>query len=168
MDKIYKLDAPYPEITECENNPFYVSLLLNLYASAQSELTAVLQYVYQVHYFEPINEQTAADVEEIGLVEMSHIELLAEAIIAFGGTPRYISSRGMYYTTKSVDYTKDYVSMLLSDLNGEKAAIKAYGDSASMVKNAQLKDLLLRIQADEELHYKIFEKLLIDAKSMMV
>lgn len=161
MEKLYRLEAPYPEIKDKQPNGFYVSLLLNLYASAQSEMTSVLQYVYQAHYFEEISTEIANDLEQIAVVEMLHIKLLQRAMITFGGTPRYMSSRGIYYSARSVDYSKDFASMLLNDISGENGAIKAYRDAADMVSDEDLKALLLRIKADEELHYKLFESILL-------
>ncbi|MEG1805179.1 MAG: ferritin-like domain-containing protein [Clostridia bacterium] len=163
MDYQFKVNTPYPELKGKENNSFYVSLLKNLYAGKNSELTAILQYIYQAHYFEPINAETADAILKISLVEMEHLELLANAIIFFGGDPKYVSSKDMFFSAKAVDYSKEYTEMLIADMEGEKAAIQAYGDTASIVKNDSLKRLLLRIRYEEELHYAIFERLLTNA-----
>ncbi len=168
MEIITKLDSPYLHIEKTEPNKFYVSILQNLYSGGKSELTAVLQYVYQTHFFESVKPNVAKVVLDIAVVEMEHLELLAEAIISYGGDPKYVTNRSMFYTSRVVEYNKDYVSMLLSDLTQEKLAIKAYKDAGSMVKDPKLKEFLYRIQLDEELHYKAFESMLVDAKSLMI
>lgn len=168
MEKLYKLEAPYPELTAKKPNKFYVSILTNLYASCQSEMTAVLQYTFQEHYFEKTDQQAADDVIQIAIVEMHHLELLAHAIICYGGKPKYVNSKNMYYSAKAVDYSTDYITMLLSDLTEEKKAIAAYNNAISMISDKDLKALLNRINDDEKLHYKIFEGLLMQAQSLML
>ncbi len=164
MKKSYRLETPYPSLSEKSPNGFYVSLLLNLYASAKSETTAVLQYVYQSHYFNAYSEELSKTLIGIAIAEMHHVDLLQSAIISFGGCPKYISPRGIYYSTRSVDYSTDFAAMLLSDISDEKAAIKAYRDAAELVSDDELKELLLRIMTDEELHHKIFEGILLQTK----
>lgn len=164
MKNLYRLETPYPVLSEKSPNRFYVSLLLNLYASSASEMTAVLQYAYQSHYFKTYSEELEKVITGISIVEMQHINLLQNAIMAFGGQPKYISPRGIYYSARSVDYASDFAPMLLSDISSEKAAVKAYKDAAELVSDNELKELLLRIMEDEELHCKILEGILLQTK----
>lgn len=160
MNYRVKLDAPYPELRGKNNNNFYVSLLKNLYAGKNGELTAVLQYTYQTHFFEAVDAETADIILQIAIVEMEHMAQLAKAIIFFGGDPKYVSGKDAYFCTKSIDYVKGYNEMLLSDLEGEKSAIADYANTANSVNNMSLKQLLLRIKFEEEMHYSILAKLL--------
>ncbi len=155
-----QLDVPYPKIIRSENNPFYVSLLQNLYADNKGELSAILQYTYQTSIFSKSSKEIAKTIMGIAIVEMDHMAELANAIICFGGDPQYRNSKGIFYNTKEICYCNDQTGMLLSDLQNEKYAIKAYGDTASMVPDQTLKALLLHIQAEEEMHQHAIEKLL--------
>jgi len=42
----YKVDKPYPTVKIDSLNPYYASLLLDDYASMDSEYTAISQYVF--------------------------------------------------------------------------------------------------------------------------
>ena len=161
MKKEIKLDCPYPKITRSENNPFYVSLLQNLYANDISELQAILQYTYQANEYSKSNSDIARTIMQIALVEMDHLAELANAITCFGGNPQFKNSKGVYYNAKSACYCTEPTGILLQDLQDEKRAVKAYGDAASMIQDHTLKSLLIHIQTEERLHQRAFEELLL-------
>lgn len=163
MEKTFSLNTPYPTLSEKQPNGFYVSLLLSLYSSSASEMTAVLQYGFQSHYFKVYSEELEKTINGIAISEMKHLSLLQGAIIAFGGCPKYVSPRGIYYCARSVEYSTDLPSMLLSDVASEKATVKAYLNAAELVSDDELKSLLLRIKEDEELHIKLLENILLKA-----
>lgn len=54
-----------------------------------SEITAIKQYLYHYFVLEEVNEEVADLLECVSLVEMHHMELLAETIRLLGVDPRY-------------------------------------------------------------------------------
>ncbi|NLC53912.1 MAG: peptidoglycan-binding protein, partial [Firmicutes bacterium] len=84
--KNYTLPVPYPEPRVVAPNAFYAQLLLEDYAGMVSELTAVHQYLYNHYYFE---KELSGMVKSIAIVEMKHLELLAETILLLGEAPEY-------------------------------------------------------------------------------
>lgn len=88
---IYKCayPAPYPEVRVARPNKEYAYLLLEDYAGMVSELTAVCQYSYHHFVLENENREVADALSCIALVEMHHLEILAETIVMLGVDPRY-------------------------------------------------------------------------------
>jgi bacterioferritin len=64
-------------------------LLLEDYAGAVSELTAINQYFYHHLVFEDKYEDLAELEECISIIEMMHLELLGETILMLGVDPKY-------------------------------------------------------------------------------
>ena len=82
MDKsCYRANLPYPEVCVEHKNKFYASLLLDDYASCTSEYTAIAQYVY-AHV--KTEDECIQDVFlGIAIVEMCHLDLLADVILQY-------------------------------------------------------------------------------------
>lgn len=162
MEKhICRLPDPYPEIICSGNNPHDVQLLQPLYAGLNSELTAILQYGYQHIVLHNSCEEVAKLLSEISIVEMHHLELLAKAICAMGGNPRYVNpSIRSWWNAGAVNYDQNLCAALLANLKGETEACNAYRNTARQVKNTSLCALLNRIAADEKLHIDLFTQMI--------
>ena len=71
-----RIDKPYPEITCASDSPMTVGILKNLAFSRASELSAILQYIYQSVIADKSMSEVADILEEIGIVEMTHMDML--------------------------------------------------------------------------------------------
>ena len=151
---------PYPEIREAHYDPIAVREIKKNYCSIKSETTAVLQYVY--HHF--VSNRFAKEISrifrKIGIVEMTHMDLLAAAMICFGGDPKFFDKSGAALSGGWLNYGKSLKHMLLLNLESEAAAAAGYRKSAKIVKNASLQELFLRLADDEDLHFEILRKLI--------
>jgi len=155
-----ELDIPYPEPRVVERNLYYAKLLLDDYSGPASELTAVHQYLY--HYFTLDKEYPdVAELEEcIAIVEMRHMELLAETILLLGGDPRfwYIRFRPVYWNASLPYYGRGICDRLRADIAAEEEAIKNYRKHQEMIDDPHIKALLERIIMDEQHHLKLFRQ----------
>lgn len=154
-----RLDKPYPKILNATNDQMAVNILKNLAGSRTSELTAVLQYIYQSVIADKSADEIGAIFEEIGIVEMTHLDLLMHAITDFGGTPKYEDSQGNQFNSNYINYTVKLKEMLNNNILAEQRAIEQYNEAIKRVKNESLKELFRRIIQDEELHIKVFKYL---------
>lgn len=160
-----KLDIPYPIIKVEEKNPYYADLLSQDYAGDVSELTASLLYSYQHFEIFDKNEEFAKIIEEISIVEMTHLEILGKTIKLLGKNPVYKtceSQRGncVMWSSNNVIYDKDLKDMLKTDIRTEKLAIKNYEHHMEIIDDKYIKEILKRIILDEKRHLQIFETLL--------
>ena len=121
-------------------------------------LAAVLWFWYPLHK-KQVDENIAEIFEEISIVEMEHAQLLMDAIVEFGGIPKYINSKNQPFTTSYLNYDLKLKDMLENNIADEQQAIKEYTMYANMVTNPSLKALLLRIAEDEKLHLQTFKSL---------
>lgn len=162
MEKmVYKMADSYPEVTACCPNPRDVALLRPLYAGACGELTAILQYSYQHVVLEKCNDDISEILMQIAIVEMHHLELLAEAICALGGDPKYYNPESNnWWNAGAVNYEQCLCKALLCNLKGETDTHRAYMETACKVKTPCLAALLRRIAADEKCHMEIFTHLI--------
>jgi len=149
----------YPEITNAVNDPRTVMILKDLLSSREGEISGIMQYFYQSRIAKEVDTNIAGLLEEIAIVEMEHMELLMDAIIAFGGTPKYDNSKGQPFSANYINYSTKLKQMLEANIMGEEQAIKDYLNAQRLVENQSLKDLLERIVEDEKLHLNAFRNI---------
>lgn len=158
----YIIDAPYPEPKVEGKSIQYANLLLQDYAGAVSEFTAISLYSYQHFVSDDRYKEYAKIIGEISMVEMKHLELLGETIKLLGVKPAYVSSVcpcGQIWTASYVNFTDKIKEMLLEDIKAEQKAIANYKYHLSLISDKYIKKLLERIIPDEQLHLKIFKEL---------
>jgi len=156
--------APYPEVRVVEPNPKYAQLLLEDYAGAVSELTAICQYSYHHFVLEDENREVSELLNCISLVEMHHLEILAETIYQLGVDPRYRiiekNNTEKYWDSSFVYYGTALCDQLTADLAGEWAAIANYRKHQNMIKDPYVKRILERIILDEMHHIVLFNQVI--------
>jgi bacterioferritin len=154
----YKVDKPYPKVEIKCFNAYYASLLMDDYASNNSEYTAISQYVF-AHIL--AGEKNIADTFlGIGIVEMDHLDMLADVILDLGVYPKFVSGDGEVWNSRFVPYGNSTKERLELAIKGEYAAIDQYREHICKIKDKEINELLERIILDEQLHIKIFKKLL--------
>jgi bacterioferritin len=156
----YASREPYPEIKPAKRSKMAVDLLLEDYSGNVSELTATLQYMYHNFVEKPANENLANLLEKTAIVEMIHMEVLADAIIALGGKPIYKTGdyfNPKYWSSDLVVYGKNLEDRLKSDLDSEYKAIRKYREHISRIDDPNIQALLKRIILDEEVHVALFK-----------
>ncbi len=154
-----RINKPYPEIVGAVDDSNTVAILKNLANSRIGEMVASSQYVFQSVVADKTNEEIAEIFEEIGVVEMMHLDMLMHAISDFGGVPRYEDANGNYFNTANLNYSLRLADMLDNDIRAETIAIDNYMLAIDKVKNQSLKDLFARIIEDEQRHIEIFKKI---------
>ena len=158
----YALKEPYPPVKVSNRNVFYAQLLLDDYASNTSELNAINQYLYHHFRFKNKNLNDIAELEKgISIVEMNHLEILAELILKLGGDPRYRGFRNnnnQYYNAGYVYYGSSILEMLAADIDAEKGAIIQYRQHIEQINDPYIKAILQRIIKDEEYHFSLFSE----------
>lgn len=155
-----RVDKKYPEITNAKNDPNTVAILKNLASSANaSELLGILTYVFQSVVADKSAEDIAKVLEEISVVEMTHLDMLLHAITEFGGVPKYEDAMGRQFHTNYINYNLRLKDMLDQNIMAETRAIENYSNAINKVSNESLKALFARIIEDEECHIKIFKYL---------
>jgi len=145
--------APYPEVTGVPD-PATVALLKEDYAGAGGEITAILQYVYQQGRLDD-DPALANAILQIAIVEMMHLDMLGDAIVALGGKPSFDDGH-FYWDASKVDYAQDLKGMLQANIAAEKNAIETYEKHSALTENESVKALLARIAQDEQLHLQFF------------
>ena len=161
-----KLDKPYPEIVNAEDDALTVNILKNLASSRTGELAGVMQYIYQSVIADKTNEDIASVFEEIGVVEMMHLDMLMHAITAFGGLPKFEDANGNFFNTANLNYSDRLIDMLENNIRAETMAIDNYLVAIDNVNNESLKRLLERIIEDERRHLEIFNRIKSSVKFM--
>ncbi|MCX7921975.1 MAG: ferritin-like domain-containing protein [Clostridia bacterium] len=154
---------PYPKVGNVDKNPQYVKLLMDDYAGKDSELTAITQYTFQHFTNGGGNVEVARTVLAIAKAEMKHYALLGEAIEKLGGDPECKGGHenmGNYWNGKNPNYGISPKEMLEANIQAEKTAIENYTKHAELIDEPDIKNLLLRIKRDEEIHLQLYTNLL--------
>lgn len=152
-----KINKPYPELSEIEEDMQTVSVLKNLANGRFGEMNGVLQYIYQSVIADKTKQEIAEIFEEIGIVEMLHLDMLMHAISEFGGNPKYEDSHGNPYSASMLNYATKLSEILNNNIKAETMAIENYRMAIQKVKNRSLKELFERIIEDEQRHIEIFK-----------
>ena len=154
---VYVDPAPYPTVDK-GSDPNTVKMLKEDFAGAVSEMTAVSQYVYQ-NILSTDNKAFANAILQIGIVEMSHLDMLGDAILALGGNPTF-GNGTVFWQGKLVNYARTLPEMLRADIESESQAIANYERHAAGTNNSSVRALLKRIIQDEQLHVRFFRETL--------
>lgn len=151
MDNEFSLLLPYPTVTSARDERD-LNALYDLYSGRFSEMTATSTYVYQ----SIISGKSclARLLGGIAMVEMRHIDLLGKTILALGGDPVF-AGRYNYFSGRYADYEKEVKTFLQNDILAEQNAAESYRAAAEQSANPELKDLLIRIAMDEDLHVEL-------------
>lgn len=166
--KDYYIDKPYPDIT-VKHLPFEVVVILKrIYAGSKSEITSIMQYVYQKNIFSsvPSLSNLKEALEEISVKEMQHYEILARIMVGANIDPKncvYIDGNVDicdFWKSNYVDYTKDIIKMLESDIALEQKAIVEYAELIATTSDENLKQIIERIIEDEKTHIEYFRAVL--------
>ena len=159
------LPVSYPEPGVKAANQYYAKLLLEDYTGTVSEMTAINQYLYHYFTFHSKYQQLAELEECIAIIEMKHLELLAETILLLGVTPEFrtfspAQARNIpaYWNASIVYYGINVCDRLASDITAEMQAIQNYRKHQQMIEDPYIKQLLERIIMDEQYHLKLFHE----------
>lgn len=156
-------DLPYPDLSgltvDCKN----ARIIMPAYADSKSEMTAVLQYIFQsINFNVAGNDKYAAALEEIAIAEMKHLDMLGEALLRMGVSPTYVRRPPElceFYSTCNVDYSVRPAAMLAADITAENEAIRSYEQMLCKIDNPTLNALISRILLDERMHLKAFKEM---------
>lgn len=152
---MYKSNLPYPDIKVEKENIEYAKLLMYPYASMISEDTATHLYMYQSFI---LDDNIGKILENIAIVEMHHLEMLAKTINLLGLKPEY-KSNDIPWTSNYVNYNTNLKDILKINIEAETLAIKNYQNLIKVINDKYIKKMLERIIVDEEIHLKIFNDL---------
>jgi len=168
MPKSIQVNLPYPTTDGICADAISLRIVSSAYASPESELNAVLQYIYHSMNFERHGYKDIADtLTGIAIAEMHHLKILGSLILALGAQPvyaQYPASGFNFYSAKYVAYSRSLKNMLEDDIIGERHAISGYEKMLKCLKNEQVKEIIARIVQDEKLHLETLEGLLKDFK----
>lgn len=156
-------DLPFPDLSHLTENYKNARIIMPAYADCKSEMTAVLQYIYQsIRFGVEGNERYATALEEIAIAEMKHLDLLGEALLRMGVNPMYVSrppERRDFYSACYVNYATQTAAMLAADITAETEAIQIYEQMLEKITEPTLGALISRILLDERLHLKAFKEM---------
>lgn len=150
-DLPYRSDLPYPELGPLTPDERLARLIMDAYAGAKSELYAASQYSYQHFLLDDKGSPYATLLKQIAVTEMTHLDLLAGALLKLGKLPVYTNGRGQFFIAKISPET-DIQTFILEDINGEYAAIEEYERILSVSDQPSLNALIERIILDEKVH----------------
>lgn len=154
-----KIDKPYPEIIGADENMNTVAILKNLANGKVGEVAASMQYIFQSVIADKTKQEIAEIFEEIGVIEMLHLDMLMHAITMFGGIPKYEDAQGNFFNTANLNYSMKLKDMLENNIRAESIAIENYRKAIHHVSNNSLKALFERIIEDEMRHLEIFKQI---------
>ena len=92
METRYNLDLPYPPVAP-GRDPKAVSLLLEDYSGAVSELSAITQYFYGSARMRGCYQPVYQGMKYVAVAEMCHLDLLAQRSNSHDSSLHYVGSK---------------------------------------------------------------------------
>lgn len=157
-----KRTKEFTTVTVAIKNNKTASMLKALASGKYSELTASTTYIYQHIVSENSYPEIAAALEEIGINEMTHLDALMAATLAFGGNPTYTNGQGSFWNARLVNYNNNVQKYLNENIKAEEVAIADYEKAKTKTDNQSLITLFDEIINDEKIHIEIFKEMLKD------
>lgn len=158
------MDLPYPPIAVQERNMSYANLLSIDYCGSVSELSAITQYINNENRLSCENCPMAKTLLGIAMAEMMHLQKLGQMIVLLGEridfTAKFRNGRQKMWTPEYLNIPEQAKSMLVADIEAEKAAINQYQAHIKMIKDPCVNAVLARIIKDEEYHIMLLKVLL--------
>lgn len=162
-ERVYTSPEPYPPIEVAGKNRLYAGLMHTNMCAAQSELTALMQYLYQGWVIDVSHAEAAHVMHRIAMVEMHHMDIFAQLVRLLGGDPSYTVSfrqRRRVWDSSLISPCKNFHHMMQNNLLSEQETIERYRRQAAMVHDECISAILLRIVEDERVHVRIFRSYL--------
>ncbi|WP_066892634.1 ferritin family protein [Clostridium nigeriense] len=153
------IKLPYPNIEVREKNVDYAKMLKKCYCGLYSELTLANQYIYQKFL---TNSYLKDIFEKMSKVELEHLNILGELLIALGEQPNFSLERKKKSYNWNVNFINEDTSlksMLINNIKAEEKIIKEYRKIAKVIDDENIITILNRIILDEEIHIKILKQI---------
>jgi len=153
---------PYPPIRTEGKNPAYAQLMLCDMGGANSEMTAVSLYLYNM-FITAGEDELSALYHDMAQAEMRHLEIFGRLAFELGADPRLWERRNRtmtYWSPACLYYPAEARAMLKNSLRGELSAIEKYERQLSEIKDRYIADILERILIDERIHADMFKRFL--------
>ncbi|MDF2567845.1 MAG: Ferritin Dps family protein [Oscillospiraceae bacterium] len=160
----FRSSEPYPPIEGIYPDPGCGAIILHDYSGLISELTAILSYRYQHIIVRVKYPKIAGILSGISIVEMTHLEMLGKTILKLGVDPMFRmiqQDQNVFWNagTNYLGYDKSLKNILRGAIEGETKAAAQYRAHAEEMSNPCVRDILLRIALDEDVHRKILTQL---------
>lgn len=125
-----------------------------------SESTAIAQYT--AHSFFTVDYPEIYHAYRcIASVEVRHLYLLGNLVRDLGLAPKFMTyETNCYWTGKNPTYAYELKSILLADLEGERASIAHYEKLIKQIDSPDFQRLFQRIILDERNHIEILTSFL--------
>lgn len=157
----YKIDKPYPTITNITPNEDYGLMILDNIGGMNSEMSAVCKYMYN----HTIANQDFKSLKKvfigIAMVEMQHLNIFMELALKLKMDPRLwtcIDDQRAYWSPSYLNYPNRLDIVLSEVINSEYQAIEKYKQQIKLIKDPCIIAILQRIIEDEQLHITILKE----------
>lgn len=152
---------PKPEVEK--ENIEYAKILLEDYAGDSGEDSAIHLYIFQNLVLNEEYPKIANDLLHIAITEMHHLKLLGKTIKLLGLSPEFSTyqsetNKKRYWSSKAIKYYTSLKEILELNIKKEQDAINQYHSQYQEIQDLYVRDLLLRILEDENIHLEYFQK----------
>ncbi len=135
-----------------------------LYKGNCGSLRCFLQFFYHSQIFYKLSlTECYNETYSMALNEVLHLDSLAKSLLSLGENPVYYGYDGechSQFLLSSLPYTHTPKQMLLDDISLKMQMIKTYENSLKKIKAEEIREKILRIKAEEELHLERLKILL--------
>lgn len=160
---VFSSDKPWPPIRVERQNPCYAKEILSDIGACNSEMSAISLYLYNNAILTDSDPEYARIFQKIAIVEMHHFNVFSHLAFFLGADPRlWAPDNGSlrYWSPSCNNYPTAGKALWENALAGEEAAISRYCCQARQIDDAYVTDLLERVLLDEQIHVRIFRRML--------
>lgn len=144
------------KLTNINNCCCTVKCLKLLIGSRFSELTQLNQFIFQSILIKEQNPNLYNSLRNIILENVSHLEILGDAVIKFGGRLKFSNGQGTPWSSRYLNYETNQNIFLNNNIRLLELNISNYEKAINCVRNDSLKNILRKIIEDKRRHINIF------------
>jgi len=145
----------YTQIINEECDLRTVRELRKIINSRYGILTLLNTYLYQYLISKNENAKFSNILKNIRNEQLKHLELLSDAIIKFGGVPKFNYGNN-FWSSRFVNYDNLGSNIIRNNINTENRSINLLNNALKIIKNESLKSLLNELIRDKKRYIEIF------------
>lgn len=155
------LSEGWPNVEKQPPSPNTVRSIFSIYSGRDSELTLMLEYIYNAMVLREQNEGFLSELfDAVANDQMQHLRHLGRLICRYGGEPRFISyigGRGIPWSSGAIRHEKNINNILYQSINAERLVLNQHKALYNHMLDSSPKSLISRIMRNHEHHINIFE-----------
>ena len=139
-------------------NTYYEGLIQNLYCGNSGCFQSFMRFFYQLNQSLVFDQKNVKVFQQLCDTEIENCKMLCSALLDIGGDNKYYSSSKKFLSGYSVDYTKNFSQMFVSDIEMLEVQMIETKNCIYKVENEKIKSVIKKLLENKKKSLKILRE----------